>query len=71
MAGVGAGAGLAVPGLAGETSVLGELLGGDGGLGLAVAEKILDDRDRQLVDGRPVDGLLSWFSVFSLSRNNC
>ena len=71
MAGVGAGAELAVPGLAGESSGTGELLGGDGGLGLVVAEKILDDCDRQLVDSRPVDRLLSWFSVFSLSRNNC
>ena len=68
MAGVDAGAGLAVPGMAGETSILGEILGGDGGL--AVAEKVLDDRERQLVDGLPVDGLLSWFSVCSRSRNN-
>ena len=66
MAGVDAGAGLAVPGMTGETSVLGEILGGEGGL--AVAEKVLDDREGQPVDGLLVDGLLSLFSV--RSRNN-
>ena len=67
MAGADAGAGL-VPGMAGGTSVLGEILGGEGGL--AVAEKVLDDREGQPVDGLLVDGLLSLFSVCSRSRNN-
>ena len=50
-------------------SVLGEVLGGEGGLAVswAVAEKVLDDREGEPVEGLLV-GLLSLFSV--RSRNN-